>query len=286
MEQKRKDLFYVNYDIVKPKPFIPRPLRINESITDTPEYNSEKVYVQNECYDFHYILSGNGLVSYNGKNYNAGPGQGFLCHSKSNDIHYKYPENGDEPWHFISFTFMQDNFYPTYLNIINSNPVFTIPQNVHIINLLINNLTSKKRIVLSCAEGANIVYELLITLLRYSAESEKKEFHPVINKAESIIKTRIAKNISVMEIADELGVSREYLSRIFREYTGEKLKEYISKERIKYACNFLINTDKSIGEIAGELNYNTSSNFSRDFIHVMGITPGEYRRLKKYGSLM
>ena len=230
MEQLRKDINYILYDIVKPKPYIPRPLRITESITDTYMYNSADVFVENECYDFHYILSGVGEVVFNGKVYQAGPGQCFLCHSKSDDIHYRFPKEAKEPWHFISFTFMQDNFTATYRNIVSSTPVFSIPKNAQILNILNNNLTAKNRIILSCAEGANIVYELIITLLRYSNDGEQKEFHPIINKVESIIESRISKNISVTEIADELAISREYLSRIFKENTGETLKSYIQKE--------------------------------------------------------
>ena len=186
MEQQRTDISYVYYDIVKPKPNIPRPLRITESITDTPMYNSANVFVSEECYDFHYILSGTGEISHNGKIYSAGPGQCFLWHSKSDAFHYRYPNGAKEPWRFISITFMQDNFYPTYLNIIASNPVFTVPKNEHIINLLTSNAASKNRIVLSCADGASLIYELLTTLLRYSSDSEQKEFHPVVNRVEAI----------------------------------------------------------------------------------------------------
>ena len=105
MDRTREDLSYVYYDVVKPKPYIPRPRRIMDSVTDTPLYNSVGMYIMEECYDFHYVLSGSGEVHYNDKTYTVGPGQGFIWHNAIHSLSYNYPPKAKEPWRFISFCF-------------------------------------------------------------------------------------------------------------------------------------------------------------------------------------
>lgn len=277
----REDISLVYYDVVKPDPYIPRPLRIMESITSTSLYDSVGMHVREPCYDFHYILSGSGEVTYKNRLYSVEPGQAFIWHSEYPKLNYHYSKDASEPWRFISFCFMQNNLLSTFKSIISNSPVFTIPPEEPVIKLFSEHTRRNGRIIMSCAEGAEIVYKLLITLMRYSNIYETKEFHPLINKTEKIISSSLNKNISITEIAAELGVSREYLSRIFHEYTGEKMKDYITKLRIEAARNYLFSTNKSISEIAELLNYSTPSNFARDFNSIMGVTPSEYRKVKK-----
>lgn len=278
----REDLSCIYYDIIKPNAYFPRPIRIMESITSTPKYDSVGIIVREPCYDFHYIISGTGELWYEGKTYTVGPGQGFIWFQDDTRIQYRYPKNAKEPWRFISFCFMQEQILPTIISIIeNSSPVFNFTGDEPFIKMLFKNAAAKERITLSGVEAAEMVYNLILTLMNSASTKQDFEFHPVISRVKRIIEAEIQSNINVYEIADRVNLTREYLSRVFREYTGIKLKDYIVNERIKASCKYLSESQMTVQEISSMMNYSSPSNFSRDFLRVMGMSPNEYRNNKK-----
>ncbi len=83
--------------------------------------------------------------------------------------------------------------------------------------------------------------------------------------------------ISRENLAITLGISPDYFSRLFKQYTGKKVQEYLNELRIKYAANMLTSSNKKIIDIAMESGFETLRTFNRDFIKQMNISPSEYR---------
>jgi len=83
---------------------------------------------------------------------------------------------------------------------------------------------------------------------------------------------------SLNSIADKFGFTNEYLSKIFKKYTGETPLKYITKIRINEAKNLLINQPdlevKKVGELVG---YKDAFYFSRVFKSNVGVYPSDYR---------
>ena len=82
-------------------------------------------------------------------------------------------------------------------------------------------------------------------------------------------------------IASYLGISPNYLSRVFKRETGERLQDYIVRTRIARATNMLIYTDQSLSEISSYVHFPSQSYFGRVFKAAYGMTPQEYRSLHK-----
>jgi len=78
----------------------------------------------------------------------------------------------------------------------------------------------------------------------------------------------------------ELNLSANYLSTLLKRETGENIKEHINIFVIEKAKGILLNTSKSINEIAYELGFNYPHYFSRLFKNKIGKTPNEYRKMK------
>ena len=85
-------------------------------------------------------------------------------------------------------------------------------------------------------------------------------------------------DIDVYTMAHELGISYSQLRRLFMEYTGENIVVYTNRLRIEQAKRMLIETNKTIIEIANETGYNNDQSFNRNFKKFEGVTPGEYRK--------
>jgi AraC-like DNA-binding protein len=78
-------------------------------------------------------------------------------------------------------------------------------------------------------------------------------------------------------LSAELGVSADYLGRVFRQYTGMSLREYIAQRRIRRAMEHLVNTDRKVIDIAFDTGFDSLRTFYRLFYRAAGMTPSEYR---------
>jgi len=85
----------------------------------------------------------------------------------------------------------------------------------------------------------------------------------------------------MMEMADLCHLSPSYFSRTFNKETGESFVNYISSRRIQLAKELLLETGKSISQIAEEVGYDNISHFTAVFKRTEGITPSAYRSSKK-----
>lgn len=96
-------------------------------------------------------------------------------------------------------------------------------------------------------------------------------------QAANYIQRHLSETISVEAIADELFLSRPYLSKKFKEETGETLTDFILKEKTEEAKRLLRYTDKTVTAISVYLGFSSPGHFSRVFKKYAGKTPHEYR---------
>ena len=82
---------------------------------------------------------------------------------------------------------------------------------------------------------------------------------------------------SVKEVADHFFYSREYVSRLFRQYFNTTVSNYIKARRIAYSQK-LIEQGHSISEACYQSGFENMSTYIRTFRNVSGITPSEYRK--------
>ncbi len=86
-------------------------------------------------------------------------------------------------------------------------------------------------------------------------------------------------NLSVSSIASEFDLNPVYISRFFKEHTGEGILNTINKTRLEKAKAFLKDFDLNIKDISEMVGFLNSTIFIRTFKKYEGITPGKYREL-------
>ncbi|MFA6504446.1 MAG: helix-turn-helix domain-containing protein [Treponemataceae bacterium] len=79
-------------------------------------------------------------------------------------------------------------------------------------------------------------------------------------------------------IADKFTLSVPYLSRFFKEQTGENISAYINALRIRKAEELFADPGTCLFEIARKTGFNNEATFIRVFKKVTGMTPGNFRR--------
>lgn len=95
------------------------------------------------------------------------------------------------------------------------------------------------------------------------------------------IQHHMSEPITAEKIAEALFLSRPYLSRKFKEQTGESLTDFILREKTEEAKRLLRYSDKPLTAISSYLGFSSPSHFSRVFKACVGSTPREYR--EKHG---
>ena len=78
------------------------------------------------------------------------------------------------------------------------------------------------------------------------------------------------------EVAEQLGYSEAYLSRLFHQKTGMTLQRYICELRIVYAIELMKLGEYSLSAIADMLHYQTPQAFSRAFRRTVGMSARAY----------
>lgn len=96
-------------------------------------------------------------------------------------------------------------------------------------------------------------------------------------KVANYIQHHISETISTEEMAEELELSRPYLSKKFREETGKTLTDFILMEKTEEAKRLLRYSDKTLSSISLYLGFSSQSHFSNVFKKYAGKTPMEYR---------
>lgn len=87
------------------------------------------------------------------------------------------------------------------------------------------------------------------------------------------------KKISLEQIAHNMYLSPVYISKIFKEETGESPINYLIKIRLERARDILIKSDNSsIKSIANRVGYEDVYHFSKLFKKYYGVSPLNYRK--------
>ncbi|WP_114351522.1 AraC family transcriptional regulator [Saliterribacillus persicus] len=119
--------------------------------------------------------------------------------------------------------------------------------------------------------------EIIMPLIDHVDERTDSKNKKISDRMIKLIHENYDKDISLDRIAAELHYNPNYLSSIFQKETHYSFSEYLLRYRLNKAKEWLTSTNKSVKEIAEELQYNNSQNFIRSFRKIEGITPGKYR---------
>lgn len=108
----------------------------------------------------------------------------------------------------------------------------------------------------------------------------KLNSHPesFVEQAQKYVCDHIMEDISREDVAESLYICATYLSRLFRQQTGETFNQYLIRMKVAKAIELLKNPRYKVYEVCNMLGYKTPRHFSNLFRSHMGVNPSEYRR--------
>lgn len=99
-----------------------------------------------------------------------------------------------------------------------------------------------------------------------------------IRQIQEYIQTHYIEDFTAGEIEKTCGLSYKYAGTLFKEATGQTIREYQRMLRLARACKLLKETDRTITEIAQMTGFSEVFYFSKVFRKERGCSPSEYRR--------
>lgn len=123
----------------------------------------------------------------------------------------------------------------------------------------------------------NLHLQMINSYCLLTKEYSLSKYSAIVKQALIFINLNISSNLTVKKVANEIGLSPDYLTRLFKKELDMNIITYINKRRIYTSLDLLKNTNLSIEEIGDLVGLNNTSYFYTLFKKEMGISPRQYR---------
>jgi len=116
-------------------------------------------------------------------------------------------------------------------------------------------------------------------------ESKATKNREIINRAFEYINSHFTRDITLESVAGDIGISPQYLSKIFKETYGTNFIDYITNKRLEYAKILLSNNSINLKDVSSAVGYGDQYYFCKIFKRDIGLTPKQYRMQKISGDI-
>jgi two-component system response regulator YesN len=114
--------------------------------------------------------------------------------------------------------------------------------------------------------------------LKAFSNNDDKQFDVIYRICNAIQTVCVEKNSGLAEVSRKVYLSPNYVSAIFKQYTGETVTQRMSRVRLDIAKSLLQNPALKIYEVSDKVGYANPYYFSVWFKKMSGISPSDYRR--------
>lgn len=137
-------------------------------------------------------------------------------------------------------------------------------------------------------EAEGIIMQALALLIRHfsirsasgNAHSGDHQTLSRIREVISYVDENFRSPISLQDIADQLGLGKEYFCRFFKKNMGMSFLQYVNEVRVSRIYQDLIRTGLPVSRLAEENGFTNQKLFNRTFKEIYGCTPSAVRKNK------
>lgn len=159
----------------------------------------------------------------------------------------------------IQYGFMKEGCYSQYINNFNSYKIVSEIEDYSELRKFVSNL------YIGTSEAINDI--------------NSKKIQDMLSNIVDYIKNNYNDSqLSISYISNKNSISSSYFSKIFNEYSGCSLPEYINNIKLENAKGMLLNNvNVEISEISAKVGYSSNTYFTTSFKKKYGITPSKFR---------
>ena len=100
-----------------------------------------------------------------------------------------------------------------------------------------------------------------------------------VHAACNYIAENVTEEITQAEVAEHVGLSSFYFSKLFKQYMNMTFPAYLSNLRVKNAAKLLLDNDLTITDCAFGAGFQSTTTFNKVFREITGYTPRDFRKL-------
>lgn len=208
----------------------------------------------------HYILSGTGTVKKVDGDYRVGAGDAFLILPE--EI-VTYTSDVETPWHYtwIAFDGALSARFAALPAVLHDFPGALL------------------RELFEAPDRGVREYHAAAVLMRLYAElfAEEKPRNHYVRRVQDYIRAQYMNPLRVETIAEQMNLDRRYLSRLFKQKTGQTVQEFLIGVRMEEAQRLLL-AGHPVETVAQLCGYEDPCNFSKMFKRRHGASPQLWRR--------
>ncbi len=222
------------------------------------------------CYEAVYYRVGRGTVSCKGQTFKYSNGSVVVV--EPNTLHDENGEISGENVVIGFKIFADENFE------LKTGAYFADSKVVGLFESVLAEFSCGKAFYKEIAEAR--LCELVCLLLRGLENEKKEDFSNVLKNIENYLEENLSLPLRLNDFAATYHYSESRFRHLFAEKTGISLKRYVMKKRFKRAESLLINTKKSVTEIALECGFYDSAQFAKLFKAKNGCSPKRFRSIR------
>lgn len=181
-------------------------------------------------------------------------------------------ESAGEKWEFYTLWFRIGNVNIP-MNKVLKVPIFANEREE--MNAIINYLNTNE--YLNCCKANTLAQNIILSVIAESYEDDSTVYSGDMGKIVAYIQQNINSEILIADLAKICAFSKNHFSNLFKKHYKMTPKNYIQEEKLKRAAFLLVNTSKSISEIAAELSYYSPAYFTSCFRKHYNVSPSEFR---------
>jgi len=122
-----------------------------------------------------------------------------------------------------------------------------------------------------------LTLEMMAEVSRRHVKTSESTSPRWLERTREFLHANFTEDMTLERIAGTVGTHPVHLARVFRQYYGCTIGEYIRRLRVECACRELSLTDAPLTQIALAAGFYDQSHFSRTFKKHVGLTPTVYR---------
>lgn len=253
-----------------------RPFRISKfGIT----YPNKDYFIKRDpspCFIIEYIVSGHGYLEINDEKYKINPGDAYMIHPGDFCTYYA---DKDDPYkkYWINFNFAF--FFTEMLKAYNiNNRVF---RGMNLSGFFDELFKLEEKFVSNdemYIHASKLIFNAIMEIALHEESNTTSTSQDIAHKVRILLNKSVSMRISIDDIAKKFYRSKNDITRQFKKKYNMTPHNYLLTIRIDRAKTFLINSKKSLAEIANHLCFSSEFHFSNTFKKMVGVSPSEFRK--------